>query len=33
MENTGNENFDIAYYFVQEMRKIVKESQCAYYVS
>ncbi|WP_367331406.1 serine hydrolase domain-containing protein [Sphingobacterium multivorum] len=26
MENTGNENFDIAYYFVQEVRKIVKES-------
>lgn len=27
MENKGNENFDIAYYFVQEMRKIVKENQ------
>lgn len=27
MENTGNENFDIAYYFEQEIRKIVKESK------
>lgn len=27
MENVANENFDIAYYFEQEIRKIVKESQ------
>ena len=27
MENTGNENFDIAYYFEQEIRKIIKESK------
>lgn len=27
MENQANENFDIAYYFEQEVRKIVKESQ------
>jgi len=27
MENTGNENFDIAYYFAQEVRKIIKESK------
>ncbi|MCU7616620.1 beta-lactamase family protein [Chryseobacterium sp. PBS4-4] len=26
MENVANENFDIAYYFEQEIRKIVKES-------
>ncbi|MBD8080843.1 serine hydrolase domain-containing protein [Chryseobacterium caseinilyticum] len=26
MENVGNENFDIAYYFEQEVRKIVQES-------
>jgi D-alanyl-D-alanine carboxypeptidase len=26
LENTGNENFDIAYYFEQEVRKIVKAS-------
>lgn len=27
MENVGNENFDIAYYFEQEIRKIMKESK------
>lgn len=27
LENVGNENFDIAYYFEQEVRKIMKESQ------
>ncbi len=27
MENIGNENFDIAYYFEQQVRKIVKESK------
>jgi hypothetical protein len=27
MENQANENFDIAYYFEQGVRKIVKESQ------
>lgn len=27
MENVGNENFDIAYYFEQEIKKIVKESK------
>ena len=27
MENIGNENFDIAYYFEKEVRKIVKESK------
>jgi D-alanyl-D-alanine carboxypeptidase len=27
MENVGNENFDIAYYFEQEIRKIIKESK------
>ncbi|SFN05906.1 CubicO group peptidase, beta-lactamase class C family [Chryseobacterium oleae] len=27
MENTANENFDIAYYFEQQVRKIVRESQ------
>lgn len=27
MENAGNENFDIAYYFEQQVRKIVKESK------
>ncbi len=27
MENLGNENFDIAYYFEQQVRKIVKESK------
>lgn len=27
MENTGNENFDIAYYFEQEVRRIIKESK------
>jgi D-alanyl-D-alanine carboxypeptidase len=27
MENTGNENFDIAYYFAQEVRKIIKKSK------
>lgn len=27
MENAGNENFDIAYYFEQEIRKIIKESK------
>lgn len=27
MENSGNENFDIAYYFEQGVRKIVKESK------
>lgn len=27
MENVGNENFNIAYYFEQEIRKIVKESK------
>ncbi len=26
-ENTANENFDIAYYFEQEVRKVVKESK------
>ncbi|MNL14243.1 hypothetical protein D3C87_1351740 [compost metagenome] len=26
MENVAHENFDIAYYFEQEIRKIVKES-------
>jgi CubicO group peptidase (beta-lactamase class C family) len=26
MENTANENFDIAYFYEQEIRKIVKES-------
>jgi len=26
MENQANENFDIAYYFEQEIRKIIKES-------
>lgn len=27
MENVANENFDIAYYFEQEIRKLVKESE------
>lgn len=27
MENVGNENFDIAYYYEQEIRKIIKESK------